>query len=149
MLAVAVAVHLATILYAAQHGLTAGAILGRTRGNLLVPAFYALFVLAASVHAPIGLRTVLREWAGWRGAASMWRLIAFACCVAILGWRAGLWPLCGMSGAVVMRLHRRPGLAASVVHRVSGIALASSCRCISRPSAPRSPVRRRSIASWR
>jgi fumarate reductase subunit C len=88
VLAVAVAVHLATILYAAQHGLTAGAILSRTRGNFLFLTFYVLFVLAAAVHAPIGLRTVLREWAGWSGRGVDVALAAFACIIAILGWRA-------------------------------------------------------------
>lgn len=88
LLAVAVAVHLATIMYAAQHGLTAGAILGRTRGNFLFLAFYALFVIAASVHAPIGLRTVLREWVGWSGRGVDAALAAFACIIAVLGLRA-------------------------------------------------------------
>ena len=67
ILAVTVAVHLGTIVYAVRGGLTAGEILGRTQGNLAFLLFYAVFVLAAAIHAPIGLRSVLREWAGWRG----------------------------------------------------------------------------------
>ena len=63
----ALAVHLATILYAVRGGLTAGEILGRTHGNLAFFAFYALFVVAVAVHAPIGLRNVVREWTPWRG----------------------------------------------------------------------------------
>ncbi len=88
VLAVAVAVHLATILYAAQHGLTAAAILGRTRDNVAFLLFYALFVIAACVHAPIGLRTVLREWAGWSGPGVDAALAAFAILAAVLGLRA-------------------------------------------------------------
>ncbi|MDQ2805021.1 MAG: succinate dehydrogenase [Pseudomonadota bacterium] len=88
ILAVAVTLHLATILYAAQHGITAGAILGRTRGNLAFLALYVAFVLAAAVHGPIGLRTILREWAGWAGRRVDLPLIAFALLVAMLGLRA-------------------------------------------------------------
>lgn len=67
VLAVCVAVHLATIVYAVQGGLTAAEILARTRGNAGWLAFYSVFVLAASVHAPIGLRAVAGEWLGWNG----------------------------------------------------------------------------------
>ena len=62
VLAFAVTVHLATILYAVRGGLTAGEVLARTRDNHWFFAFYVLFVLAVAVHAPIGLRNVLREW---------------------------------------------------------------------------------------
>jgi fumarate reductase subunit C len=81
VLAVAVAVHLATILYAVRGGLTAGEILGRTRGNGWFLAFYVLFVVAVAVHAPIGLRNVMREWTRWRGATLD---LAMAACAAIL-----------------------------------------------------------------
>ena len=67
VLAVCVVVHLATIVYAVQGGLSAAEILGRTRGNALWLAFYAVFVVAVSVHAPIGLRAVCTEWLRWRG----------------------------------------------------------------------------------
>ena len=59
VLAFAVIVHLAVIIHAERAGLTAGAILARTHGNGALLAFYALFVLAAAIHAPIGLRNVL------------------------------------------------------------------------------------------
>ena len=62
VLAFAVTVHLATILYAVRGGLTAGEVLARTRDNHWFFAFYVLFVIAVAVHAPIGLRNVLREW---------------------------------------------------------------------------------------
>jgi fumarate reductase subunit C len=55
-------VHVAVIFYATRHGLTAADILARTRGNVAWGGFYALFVVAASVHAAIGIRNILAEW---------------------------------------------------------------------------------------
>ena len=80
--------HLATILYAVQGGLTAAEILGRTRGNVAWFAFYALFVLAVTVHAPIGLRSIFTEWLGWRGRARDLFLLLFAAVLAWIGMRA-------------------------------------------------------------
>jgi fumarate reductase subunit C len=88
ILAFAVAVHLATILYAVRGGLTAGEILGRTHGNPAFFAFYALFVVAVAVHAPIGLRNVVREWTPWRGPTLDGALAVFAACLLVLGFRA-------------------------------------------------------------
>jgi len=62
VLAPLVVVHLLLIFVAVKDGLTAEEILSRTRGNELWAAFYSLFVVAASVHAPLGLRNVLYEW---------------------------------------------------------------------------------------
>ena len=62
VLAPLVLIHLGLIVYAIQGGLSAAEILGRTQGSSLWAAFYGAFVLAASVHAPIGLRNVLAEW---------------------------------------------------------------------------------------
>ncbi|MEE7442013.1 succinate dehydrogenase [Methylobacterium oryzae] len=90
ILAVTVAVHLGTILYAVRGGLTAGEILGRTQGNLAFLLFYAVFVLAAAIHAPIGLRSVLREWTGWRGRSLDAAMIALSALLAGLGLRAAL-----------------------------------------------------------
>ena len=67
VLAVCVLVHLVTIIYAVRNGLTAAEILGRTRGSMGWAAFYALFVVAISIHAPIGLRNILAETFDWRG----------------------------------------------------------------------------------
>ncbi len=61
VLAVCVVVHLVTIVLAVQGGLTAAEITQRVGGNPAWTAFYAVFVLAVSVHAPIGLRSVLAE----------------------------------------------------------------------------------------
>lgn len=53
--------HLAVMIYAVRGGLDAGEILSRTRGSLFWGLYYGLFVLAASVHAAIGLRVILLE----------------------------------------------------------------------------------------
>jgi fumarate reductase subunit C len=90
VLAVCVAVHLVTIVYAVQGGLSAAEILGRTRGNVAWLAFYSLFVLAATIHAPIGLRPVLGEWLGWRGRSRELFLLLFAALLAWTGMRAAL-----------------------------------------------------------
>jgi fumarate reductase subunit C len=88
VLAVCVLVHLATIIYAVQGGLAGAEILARTRCNVAWAAFYTVFVLADAVHAPIGLRTVLAEWLGWRGRARDFLLIAFAVVLAGMGLQA-------------------------------------------------------------
>jgi fumarate reductase subunit C len=88
VLAFAVAVHLATIVYAVRGGLTAGEILARTHGNAAFFAFYALFVVAVTVHAPIGLRNIIREWTPWRGRSLDLALAAFAALLLVLGLRA-------------------------------------------------------------
>jgi fumarate reductase subunit C len=57
-----VALHVAVIFYASRHGMAAADILARTRGSLGWGAFYTLFVIAAAIHAAIGLRNILAEW---------------------------------------------------------------------------------------
>jgi fumarate reductase subunit C len=88
VLAVCVVVHLATIVYAVRNGLSAAEILGRTRGNLGWFAFYAIFVLALSIHAPIGLRGVLTETFDWRGRGLEWTMLVLGMALAFLGFRA-------------------------------------------------------------
>ena len=70
VLALCVVVHLATIIYAVRQGLSAAAIVSRMHANLAWPAFYAIFVAAAAIHAPLGLRAVADEWLGLRGRAT-------------------------------------------------------------------------------
>jgi fumarate reductase subunit C len=90
VLALCVTVHLATMIYAIRGGLSAAEILSRTRGSVGWLAFYAVFVLAIAVHAPIGLRSILLEWGGWRGAARDWFLVGGALLLGGLGMRAVL-----------------------------------------------------------
>jgi fumarate reductase subunit C len=67
ILAVAVVVHLVTIVVAVRGGLSAAEIIGRTSGNEAWLIFYAVFALAAGLHGAIGLRGIAAEWLGWRG----------------------------------------------------------------------------------
>ncbi len=88
VLALAVAIHLGTILYAVRGGLTAAEILGRTHGNIAFALFYGLFVIAVAIHAPIGLRNILREWTAWRGRSLDLALALFSILLLVLGMRA-------------------------------------------------------------
>jgi fumarate reductase subunit C len=88
VLALCVVVHLATIIYAVQGGLSAAEILDRTRGNTAWLAFYAVFVLAVSVHAPIGLRAIFTEWLRWRGRSRDVVLLLLSVALAWMGLRA-------------------------------------------------------------
>ncbi|HZC78895.1 MAG TPA: hypothetical protein VE258_14180, partial [Ktedonobacterales bacterium] len=83
-------VHLATIIYAVRGGLSAAEILGRTRGNVAWLVFYTVFVVAVAVHAPIGLRSVLGEWARWRDKARDAALLLFSLLLVVMGMRAVL-----------------------------------------------------------
>ena len=81
-------VHLGTILYAVDAGLTAAEILARTRGSIFWGVFYGLFVAAAAVHAAIGLRGVLGEWTQLQGRSLDAAALVFGLIVAGLGARA-------------------------------------------------------------
>ncbi len=88
VLAPLVLVHLGLILFAVRDGLTAAEILGRTQGSLGWALFYGLFVLAAAIHAPIGLANVFREWLGWRGPRLGAAMVFFGLLLLGLGLRA-------------------------------------------------------------
>ena len=88
VLAPLVVVHLALILYAVHGGLSADEILGRTQGSVTWGAFYALFVVAVAIHAPIGVRNVLREWTRWRGRSLDVASVVLALALLALGLRA-------------------------------------------------------------
>ena len=88
VLAPLVVVHLVLILYAVHGGLSAAEILGRTQGSMGWGAFYALFVVAVAVHAPIGVRNAVREWTRWRGRSLDVASAALAIALLALGLRA-------------------------------------------------------------
>jgi fumarate reductase subunit C len=90
VLALCVLVHIGVLIYAVRGGLTAAAILARTRGNWAFAAFYAIFVIACAVHVPVGLANVAREWWGLGERASLWAGRAFALLLLVLGLRAVL-----------------------------------------------------------
>ena len=87
VLALCVMVHLITIIYAVRNGLSAAEILGRTRGSIAWGAFYALFVAAVAVHAPIGVRNIFAEF-GWRGRGVNVLMLVLALTLAMWGLRA-------------------------------------------------------------
>lgn len=88
VLAPLVLVHLVTIVVAIRGGLSADEILSRTEGNVGWMLFYAAFVLAAAVHAPIGVRTVVREMTAWRGRTLDAAALLFGVALLWLGFRA-------------------------------------------------------------
>lgn len=90
ILAPLVAVHLIVILVAVRGGLTAAEIQARTEDNWVFAGFYALFVLAAALHAPIGLRNILREWTGFGGRRLDLAALVFAFVLTLAGLRAVL-----------------------------------------------------------
>lgn len=85
VLAVCVVVHLATIVFAVRHGLTSQAIVARMHANAVWPTFYAVFVIAAAIHAPLGLRAIADEWLHLRGRVVDLLLAAFAAVLLGLG----------------------------------------------------------------
>ena len=82
VLALCVVVHLAGVIYAVRGGLTAAEVLGRTRGNWAFGAFYAVFVVACAIHAPIGVANIVGETTVGRGSSAL--VIASVLGVAIL-----------------------------------------------------------------
>jgi succinate dehydrogenase subunit C len=90
VLAFAVAVHLATIIYAVRGGLTAAEVLGRTQRNGWFLAFYIVFVCAVAIHAPIGLRNIAGEWTHWRGRSLDVALLVLAIVLLLAGLTAAL-----------------------------------------------------------
>jgi fumarate reductase subunit C len=83
-----IAVHLAVIFYAMDQGLTADAMLSRTRGSVAWGLFYGLFVLLAAMHASIGVRNVLCEWGRLRDRAAGQVALLFGAALVVLGLRA-------------------------------------------------------------
>jgi fumarate reductase subunit C len=80
--------HVATMIYAIDGGLSGAEILARTRGNVFWGAYYSLFIAAIAIHAPIGLRAVLREWTNWRGRGLDGAMVALGLLLAGLGAQA-------------------------------------------------------------
>jgi len=83
-----IAVHLAVIFYATRHQLSAEDILARTRNSATWALFYGTFVVAASIHAAIGVRNVLTEWSGLSGRMSGLLGFLFGAMLLALGLRA-------------------------------------------------------------
>ncbi len=90
VLAFCVVVHLATIAYAVRGDLSAADILDRVHHSVAWGAFYTVFVVAVSVHAPIGLRTMISEWSGWR-ARSLDGVVLFTGAALLLWGLRAVW----------------------------------------------------------
>jgi len=71
-----------------QGGLSAEEILSRTQGSIVWFLFYGVFVVAVSIHAAIGVRTVLSEWGRVEGAALTVSSLAIGFSLFLLGARA-------------------------------------------------------------
>ena len=80
--------HLGMMIYAVQGGLSAAEILSRTQGNILWGIIYATFVVAASLHAAIGLRVIAFEFFGFGKSVLNTVTIVVAIGFSILGLRA-------------------------------------------------------------
>lgn len=83
-----VAIHLAVMFYATRQGLSAADILSRTRGSLIWASFYGAFVIAAAIHAAIGVRTILVEWLSLRDPTVRILFSIFGVALLALGARA-------------------------------------------------------------
>lgn len=83
-----VLIHLGMMIYAAGGGLSAAEILDRTRGSVGWAVFYGLFVIAVSIHGPIGLRNIAREWLGVQVQTANRVAGVFALILLVLGMRA-------------------------------------------------------------
>ena len=93
-LAPLVLVHLGLVLVAIRGGLTAGEILARTQGSVGWALFYGVFVVVVAIHAPIGVRNVLREWTGLARGTVDWVALGFGVLLLALGLRA-VWAVVG------------------------------------------------------
>ena len=83
-----VLLHIAVIFYASRKGMTATDILARTRGSIVWASFYGVFVVAAAIHAAIGVRNVLTEWSPLEDRGAGLLAIIFGIVLLILGLRA-------------------------------------------------------------
>ena len=83
-----VVAHLALIVYAVRGGLSASEILARTHGSIGWSLFYSAFVIAAALHADIGVRNVLAEWSPLGGRAAALLAHGLGLLILVLGLRA-------------------------------------------------------------
>lgn len=90
VLALCVTVHIATMIVAVQGGLSASEIVERIGGNKIWLAFYLIFVLSVVIHAPIGLKTILREMTPLPANRITLLVGLFAGLIAVLGFRAAI-----------------------------------------------------------
>jgi fumarate reductase subunit C len=88
VLTLCVAIHLATMIWVVHGGLRAADVIARLTGNLAWSLFYAIFVIAAAVHVPVGLRRIADEWLNWRGAWASRASVLIGIALTLAGLRA-------------------------------------------------------------
>ena len=88
VLAPLVIVHLVTMIYVIQDGLSAAEILSRTKDSYVWGAIYGTFVTAAAIHASIGVHTIIGELTPLRGIARDVFALLLAVLILTLGIRA-------------------------------------------------------------
>lgn len=88
VLAPLVLLHLGTMIYAVQGGLSAAEILSRTQANLIWPILYGVFILAVAIHGAIGLRAIIREMTPLLDTTASAIAVLFCLLVLILGFNA-------------------------------------------------------------
>ncbi len=80
--------HVGFIGYAVIGGLDATDVATVTQDSIGWALYYGLFVVTVSIHAPIGLRNVVRTWTPWRGVVLDYAMIAIALALLVTGARA-------------------------------------------------------------
>ncbi|MEQ8506423.1 MAG: succinate dehydrogenase [Rhodospirillales bacterium] len=88
VLALCVIVHLAVIVIAVQGGVTSKEIVARVGGSVPWLLFYSTFVVAVALHAPAGLRNILREYTGLGKRATHWIMAGVCVLILVMGFRA-------------------------------------------------------------
>lgn len=88
VLGICVIAHLGMIVYAVQDGLTAAEIIGRVSGNVGWLIFYSVFVLAVALHAPIGVRTILKELTSLNARQTHLIMAVLSLVILVMGFRA-------------------------------------------------------------
>ena len=88
VLAICVIVHLAVIVLAVQGGVTAKEIAGRVGGSIPWLMFYSVFIIAVALHAPAGLRNILREYTPLGRRATHWVMAGVCALILVMGFRA-------------------------------------------------------------
>lgn len=88
VLAPLVLVHIGLILYAVRGGVSAEEILARTQGHVGWALFYGVFVIAASLHAGVGVHTIIGEWTPIKGRTAAALAMTIGALLLTLGLRA-------------------------------------------------------------
>ncbi|MDE0993502.1 MAG: succinate dehydrogenase [Rhodospirillales bacterium] len=98
ILVICITVHIATMIIAVQGGLSSEEIIARIGGSKIWLSFYLVFVSSVAVHAPIGLKSIMREMSQIPTNRIDLLSILFSLIIGVLGIRAAF-GLYGLGGA--------------------------------------------------